>query len=100
MQGIFQAEGIYRYGTRLQLRADLDGDGNDESVFFWWSRRAARPTTLKVSEKGAVSMYGLGRFPVTLYKEQWKKLLAMAGEIEQFIQANDHILKSKGDPDK
>jgi hypothetical protein len=62
--------------------------------------KSGAPTTLKVSEKGAVSVYGLGRFPVTLYKEQWKKLLAMASEIEQFIQANVHLLKSKGDQDK
>ena len=51
--------------------------------------------TLKVSEKGAVSVYGLGRFPVTLYKEQWLKLLAMEGEIRSFIQANSGKLKVK-----
>jgi len=51
--------------------------------------------TFKVSEKGAVSVYGLGRFPVTLYKEQWAKILGMAGEIEAFIHENDHLLKAK-----
>ena len=50
---------------------------------------------LKVSEKGGVSVYGLGRFPVTLYKEQWLRLLDMAGEIRAFIAANDAELKSK-----
>jgi hypothetical protein len=50
---------------------------------------------MKVSEKGALSIYGLGRFPVTLYKEQWTKLLAMAEEIKTFIQANDSQLKAK-----
>ncbi|MGH8144243.1 MAG: hypothetical protein ACREU2_17225 [Steroidobacteraceae bacterium] len=50
---------------------------------------------LKVSEKGAVSVYGMGRFPVTLYKEQWLKLLAMAEEIKSFIEANNASLKSK-----
>ena len=50
---------------------------------------------LKVSEKGALSVYGLGRFPVTLYREQWEKLLAMADEIRHFIQQNDHLLKKK-----
>lgn len=50
---------------------------------------------LKVSEKGALSVYGLGRFPVTLYREQWEKLLAMADEIRRFIQQNDHLLKKK-----
>ncbi|HEY2431332.1 MAG TPA: hypothetical protein VGI12_01575 [Vicinamibacterales bacterium] len=50
---------------------------------------------LKVSEKGAVSVYGLGRFPVTLYKEQWAKLLAMADEIRAFIKENESKLKAK-----
>jgi len=51
--------------------------------------------TLKVSEKGALSVYGMGRFPVTLYKEQWLKLLGMADEIKAFIEANNDSLKSK-----
>ena len=50
---------------------------------------------LKVSEKGALSVYGLGRFPVTLYREQWEKLLAMADEIRQFIHDNTDLLKKK-----
>jgi hypothetical protein len=58
---------------------------------------AGRPTGLKVSEKGGVSVYGLGRFPVTLYKEQWTKLLDMADEIRAFIKDNDSKLKTKGD---
>jgi hypothetical protein len=51
--------------------------------------------SLKVSEKGALSVYGLGRFPVTLYREQWEKLLGMSDEIREFIQANDSRLKKK-----
>lgn len=58
-------------------------------------KTSARGLSLKVSEKGALSVYGLGRFPVTLYKEQWKKLLDMAEDIRAFIQANDSQLKSK-----
>jgi hypothetical protein len=54
-----------------------------------------RPVSLKVSEKGGVSVYGLGRFPVTLYKEQWTKLLSMADEIRAFIKENDARLKAK-----
>ena len=54
-----------------------------------------RTASLKVSEKGGVSVYGLGRFPVTLYKEQWTRLLAMADEIKAFIQENDARLKAK-----
>jgi len=51
--------------------------------------------SLKVSEKGALSVYGLGRFPVTLYREQWEKLLGMSDEIRTFIQENDGALKKK-----
>ncbi len=59
-------------------------------------RKAGRgKSTLKVSEKGALSVYGMGRFPVTLYKEQWLRLLEMADEIRAFIAANQASLKSK-----
>ena len=60
-------------------------------------KRSERSTSLKVSEKGGVSVYGLGRFPVTLYKEQWAKLLDMAEEIRAFIKENEAKLKTKGD---
>jgi len=50
---------------------------------------------LKVSEKGGLSVYGLGRFPVTLYKEQWTRLLDNVEEIKKFLQENDHQLKAK-----
>jgi hypothetical protein len=56
---------------------------------------AARGISMKVSEKGGLSIYGLGRFPVTLYKEQWTKLLDMSDEIRRFIVANEGKLKSK-----
>ena len=51
--------------------------------------------SLRVSEKGALSVYGLGRFPVTLYREQWEKLLGIAGQIRDFIRDNDAALKKK-----
>jgi hypothetical protein len=51
--------------------------------------------SMKVSEKGALSVYGMGRFPVTLYKEQWLRLLAMADDIKAFIEANNEKLKVK-----
>ena len=57
--------------------------------------KGVRGLSLKVSEKGAVSLYGIGRFPVTLYKEQWGKILGMASEIEAFIRDNEHLLKAK-----
>jgi hypothetical protein len=50
---------------------------------------------MKVSAKGALSVYGMGRFPVTLYKEQWLKLLNMSDDIRTFIAANEAALKTK-----
>jgi hypothetical protein len=58
-------------------------------------RSSSKGLSLKVSEKGAVSVYGLGRFPVTLYKEQWLRLLDMAEDIKAFIKQNEVQLKSK-----
>ena len=51
--------------------------------------------SFKVSEKGAVSVYGMGRFPVTLYKEQWEKLLSLSDDIKSFIKDNEDKLKKK-----
>ena len=58
-------------------------------------QRGSRGVSMKVSEKGGVSVYGLGRFPVTLYKEQWEKLLDMADDIRTFIAENHAKLKLK-----
>lgn len=55
---------------------------------------------LKVSQKGAVSLYGMGRFPVTLYKEQWERLLGFGEEIKKFIEENQSSLKTKGDKEE
>ena len=57
--------------------------------------RQTKGVSLKVSEKGGVSVYGLGRFPVTLYKEQWRRLLDMADDIRAFIKENESKLKAK-----
>lgn len=51
--------------------------------------------SMKVSEKGALSVYGLGRFPVTLYREQWEKLLGVSDQIREFIASHDSELKRK-----
>ena len=51
--------------------------------------------SMKVSEKGALSIYGMGRFPVTLYKEQWLKLMGISEQIKTFIKDNDSRLKTK-----
>ncbi len=61
-------------------------------------KKASKPKelTLKVSQKGAVSLYGMGRFPVTLYKEQWLKVLDKADDIREFITENESQLTTKG----
>lgn len=58
-------------------------------------KAGSRGISLKVSQKGAVSLYGMGRFPVTLYKEQWLKILDMSDVIRAFIADNDSALKAK-----
>ena len=58
-------------------------------------KTSAKGLSMKISEKGGLSVYGLGRFPVTLYKEQWKKLLELKEEIIAFLEANDAQLKTK-----
>jgi hypothetical protein len=77
-----------------------DEDLKDELERLRKENEALRKDTscsirMKVSEKGAVSIYGMGRFPVTLYKEQWLKLLDMSTEIRAFIAANEAHLKKK-----
>lgn len=63
------------------------------------AKSSPRNISFKVSEKGALSAYGLGRFPVTLYREQWERLLAMSSEIAAFIQANSGRLTTKEQSD-
>jgi hypothetical protein len=58
-------------------------------------RSSSKGLSMRVSEKGALSVYGLGRFPVTLYKEQWLRLLDLTDDIKAFIKQNDELLKSK-----
>lgn len=58
-----------------------------------------RGTRLQVSEKGGVSLYGMRRFPVTFYKDEWERILEMADEIRAFIRENEAALKRKGGED-
>jgi hypothetical protein len=74
------------------LKAELERLRAENSAL---KKTSAKGLSLKVSEKGALSVYGLGRFPVTLYKEQWNKLLDMADDIRSFLKANDAQLKTK-----
>ena len=77
--------------TEEEMKAEIERlRAENESL-----KRPRGQTSLRVSEKGALSVYGLGRFPVTLYREQWEKLLAMAEDIRSFIAENDHLLKKK-----
>jgi hypothetical protein len=61
-------------------------------------KRSAKGLSIKVSEKGAVSVYGLGRFPVTLYREQWLRLLDLSEDVRAFIRENEAQLKKKDTP--
>jgi hypothetical protein len=74
------------------LKAELERLRRENALL---KKSASSGIRLKVSEKGAVSVYGMGRFPVTLYKEQWIKLLDMSAEIRAFIAANEAQLKAK-----
>ena len=76
-----------------ELKAELERLRSENAAL---KKGASTGITMKVSEKGAVSIYGMGRFPVTLYKEQWLKLLDMSDDIRTFIAANDTRLKTKG----
>ena len=74
------------------LKAELERLRKENAAL---KKGASSSVRMKVSEKGAVSIYGMGRFPVTLYKEQWLKLLDMSDEIRVFIAVNEAQLKAK-----
>jgi hypothetical protein len=77
-----------------ELKAELERLRQENAAL---KKDATSGTRIKVSEKGAVSVYGMGRFPVTLYKEQWLRLLDMADDIRAFIAANEAHFKTKND---
>jgi len=79
------------------LRAELERLRAENAAL---KTRSSKGVSLKVSEKGGVSVYGLGRFPVTLYKEQWIKLLEMANDIRSFIDEHGTELKTKEEKPK
>ena len=78
--------------TQDELEAELQRLQAENAAL---KARGAKGLSLKVSEKGGVSVYGLGRFPVTLYLEQWVKLLDMADDIRAFIKEHEGQLKKK-----
>jgi len=78
-----------------EVKAELDRLKRENEALRAQSRARSGQLSMKVSEKGAVSVYGLGRFPVTLYQEQWRRLLDCADDIRAFITANESQLKRK-----
>jgi len=78
--------------TDEELKAELERLKAENAAL---KARSGKGISMKVSEKGAVSVYGLGRFPVTLYQEQWVKLLDIAEDIRAFIKENEGKLKKK-----
>lgn len=79
--------------SEAELRAELERLKAENEALKQQPKRGT--LYLKISEKGALSVYGLGRFPVTLYKEQWLKLLGISDEIKSFIEENNDRLKAK-----
>jgi hypothetical protein len=75
-----------------EMRAELERLRKENESL---KKSASRGVSLKVSEKGGLSVYGLGRFPITLYKEQWTKLLGLSDEIRAFLKEHDAELKTK-----
>jgi hypothetical protein len=78
--------------TEDELKAELEKLKAENAAL---KARGARGVSMKVSEKGGVSVYGLGRFPITLYQEQWLKLLDLADDIRGFIRDHEGQLKKK-----
>jgi len=76
------------------MQAELDRLRAENEVLKQSTKRTGA-VSMKVSEKGGLSVYGLGRFPVTLYQEQWLKLLSLGDEIKRFIEENREKLKLK-----
>jgi hypothetical protein len=76
-----------------EMRAELERLRAENEALK--SKPARGALSLKVSEKGGVSLYGLRRFPVTFYADEWEKLLGMADELRRFIRENDAKLKRK-----
>jgi hypothetical protein len=79
-----------------EMRAELERLRAENEAL---KSKAGRGLSLRVSEKGGVSLYGLRRFPVTFYQEEWERILGMADEIRAFIRENAGALKRKGGAD-
>ena len=83
-------EGAITVEQHVQLIATLDENERLKAKAI-----AGNDLRMKVSDKGGLSVYGLGRFPVTLYKSQWLRLFSHAGEIVAFMKEHDSDLAEK-----
>ena len=82
--------------TNLEaLQAEIERLKKENEALAAAKRSGAHTLSIKTSTKGAVSVYGLGRFPVTLYKEQWERLLANIEKVKGFIEENRETLATK-----
>ena len=79
--------------TEDELRAEIEKLQAENAAL---KARDAKGLSMKVSEKGGLSVYGLGRFPITLYQEQWLKLLDFADNIRSFIREHERHLRKNG----
>lgn len=74
---------------------DLNAMSREQLIAMLTAASAPKALTCKVSPKGAMSVYGLGRFPVTLYRGQWERLASAMPQLEAFIAANAALLAVK-----
>jgi len=83
----------FHMGSEEDLKAEIERLKQENESLK--KKPKGRSLELRVSQKGGVSLYGLGRFPVTLYKEQWERVLGMADEIREFLDEHASELKTK-----
>ncbi len=74
------------------MKAELERLRAENEALKSQSKRSIR---LQVSQKGGVSLYGIRRFPVTFYKEEWDRILSMKDDIESFMAEHEGELKTK-----
>ena len=82
----------YEDMTIEELKEELDRVNKEKEAV---TRAGERSLSLRISQKGALSLYGMGRFPVTLYKSQWLRVLGAADDIRAYIDANGHLMTEK-----
>jgi hypothetical protein len=85
------------FGDHAMTAIDLATKSNDEliAIIEAMSKASQSRLTLKVSEKGALSLYGMGQWPVTLYRSQWERLIDFVPEISAFIATHQAVLAVK-----